>query len=272
MTIFAVDSAGKTAGVALWRDGTLVYESYLATGNTHSETMLSLCDAAFAATKTSAAQVDYFAVCAGPGSFTGLRIGLALVKGLAFARQTPCVPVSTLEALAYSACADGILAAALDARRGEVYCALFLRAGEQVKRLTPDGTMPAIAFAQQAAQQARAEACVNTPVLCLGDGAALVADAWQKLIADAAQDAHAQTEMKIPAGGLVLYPAAQRLGRAGGVCGAAMMRVQNGGCVAPEELAPRYHRLSQAERERADAEKTCSDSHKRPCASQLGVR
>ncbi|MEG2930331.1 MAG: tRNA (adenosine(37)-N6)-threonylcarbamoyltransferase complex dimerization subunit type 1 TsaB [Ruthenibacterium sp.] len=233
MTIFALDSAGKTAGVALWQNGVLLYESYLAAAGTHSETLLSLCDAAFRAAHLCPSDIDVFAVCAGPGSFTGLRIGLGIVKGLAFPADTPCAPVSTLEALAHAWPADGLIAAALDARRGEVYCALFCRTNGLVTRLSPDGTMSAEAFSQQCAAQSKAcaESAPAERVLCLGDGAHLL-----------------QGE------GLVLCPAPYRFGRANGICLAAEQMVQKKQCISAAALSPEYHRLSQAQRERAQKE------------------
>ncbi|MEG2394773.1 MAG: tRNA (adenosine(37)-N6)-threonylcarbamoyltransferase complex dimerization subunit type 1 TsaB [Ruthenibacterium sp.] len=233
MTIFALDSAGKTAGVALWQNGALVYESYLASAGTHSETLLSLCDAAFCAAQLCPADIDVFAVCAGPGSFTGLRIGLGIVKGLAFPTDTPCAPVSTLEALACAWPADGLIATALDARRGEVYCALFRRSNGIVTRLSSDGTMSAAVFSQQAAAQR--EVCTENGqtecVICLGDGAHLLAGE-----------------------GLSLCPAPYRLGRANGICLAAEQMVQKKQCISAAALSPEYHRLSQAQRERAQKE------------------
>lgn len=227
MTIFALDSAGKTAGVCLVKDDIVLYESYLATGHTHSETLLSLCDAAFCATNLVPADITVFAANAGPGSFTGLRIGLAALKGLAFPFDTPCAPVSTLEALAYSAVGDGILATALDARRGEVYCAAFRLQNGTVTRLLPDTAMAAAVFAEKLA-------AYHAPVRCMGDGAALVCNADTSL---------------------ALYPAAYRLGRANGICRAAKALYDADGCVPAAELSPDYHRLSQAQRERAEREK-----------------
>lgn len=225
MTILALDSAGKTAGVALWQNDALLYESYLANGHTHSETLLSLCDAAFAVTGLSPAQIDLYAVNAGPGSFTGLRIGLALAKGLALPHGTPCAGVSTLEALACSAATDGLVATALDARRGEVYCALFRRCAGVVTRLLPDTTLSASEFAQQAA-------AFEVPVLCMGDGAHLVVQA-------------SQTDR------VTLYAQPLLYGRAFGVCLAALAQWQAGACVSAAALVPVYHREPQAERERA---------------------
>ena len=100
MNILAVDTAGKTLGVALLQDDRLKYECYLDGGMTHSETLMPMIDTCLKLCGLTCADIDLYAVNAGPGSFTGLRIGLAAVKGLAFPRETLCAPVSTLEALA----------------------------------------------------------------------------------------------------------------------------------------------------------------------------
>ena len=95
MNILAVDTAGKTAGVALLQDDRLLYEVYLDGGMTHSETLMPMIDSCLKMCGLTCADIDLYAVNAGPGSFTGLRIGLAAVKGLAFPRETLCAPVST---------------------------------------------------------------------------------------------------------------------------------------------------------------------------------
>ena len=100
MNILAVDTAGKTVGVALLQDDRLLYECYLDAGMTHSETLMPLIDNCLKLCGMGCKDIDLYGVNAGPGSFTGLRIGLAAVKGLAFPRETLCAPVSTLEALA----------------------------------------------------------------------------------------------------------------------------------------------------------------------------
>ena len=107
MNILAIDTAGKTAAVAVMRDDTLLYEMASNTGLTHSETLLPMVDTALKACGLTPAQLDLYAVTNGPGSFTGLRIGLAAVKGLAFPRETLCAPVSTLEALAAAHTGEG---------------------------------------------------------------------------------------------------------------------------------------------------------------------
>ena len=223
MNILAVDTAGKTAGVALLQDDRLLYEVYLDGGMTHSETLMPMIDTCLKMCGLTCADIDLYAVNAGPGSFTGLRIGLAAVKGLAFPHDTPCAAVSTLEALAYSAAVEGTLLCALDARRGEVYWAGFFAADGAVERLCPDESAPAASlrgFVESARE----------PVWLLGDGAQLV---------DEALNGTGKTR---------LYPEAYRLGRAGGVCRAALAA---GETVPAAQLIPDYHRLSQAERERA---------------------
>ncbi len=224
MTIFGLDSAGKTAGVAVLQDGRLIYESYLSTGHTHSETLLCLCKNALDAVGMKTADIDVFAAAAGPGSFTGLRIGLAAVKGLAFVHDTPCAAVSTLEALAYTAGIDGTFLCALDARRKEVYWSAFCRKDGAVQRLCPDQSGPAASLAEFIAEQ-------DGPVWIMGDGAEIV-------LAAVGQDCGAK-----------LFPEDYRLGRAGGVCRAAYA---SGETIPAPALTPDYHRLSQAERERAE--------------------
>lgn len=159
MIILGLDAAAKTAGVALLcheaAGDRLLYESYLATGYTHSETLLPLVDAALRACRLRAADIELYALTAGPGSFTGLRIGMALIKGLAAARSTPCVPVSTLQALAAGCDTSGLLLPAMDARRGEVYAAAFWRDQAGLHRLLDDAALPAAEAAAAALRAAR---------------------------------------------------------------------------------------------------------------------
>ena len=224
MTILGLDSTGKTASAAILRDGVLVYENYLAAGLTHSETLVRLCDEALRAAGLRVKDLDLFAVTHGPGSFTGLRIGMAAVKGMAMPWQTPCVGVSTLEALAWGLCVDGNALCALDARRGEVYYAAYAVKDGVVTRLCEDSSAPASHLGDLIAS-------MPGPIWCLGDGAEIVFDAWSATRQD-----------------LRLWPADHRLCRAGYVCRAALA---SGTAVAPADLVPQYHRLSQAERERA---------------------
>ena len=164
MNILAVDTAGKTAGVALLQDDRLLYEVYLDAGMTHSETLIPMIDTCLKICGMTCADIDLYGVNAGPGSFTGLRIGLAAVKGLAFPRETLCAPVSTLEALAAAHTGEGTVLCALDARRAQVYSAAFDLATHQ--RLLEDDARAVADLAQFV------ENC-KKPLFFVGDGASL---------------------------------------------------------------------------------------------------
>ena len=225
MIVLGVDTAGKTAGVALMRDDRLLYEVYLDGGLTHSETLLPMIDTALRTCGLTCANIGLYGVNAGPGSFTGLRIGLAAVKGLAFPGSVPCAPVSTLEALAASHVGTGTVLCALDARRGQVYAAAFDLATHT--RLLED----------EARATASLEDFVKSckkPLFFVGDGAYLCYNMYSEVE------------------GVLPMPPALRGGRAVGVALAARRMADAGLAVSPEALLPDYHRLSQAERERAE--------------------
>ena len=143
MNILAVDTAGKTAGVALLQDDRLLYECYLDAGMTHSETIMPLIDNCLKFCHLTCADIDVYGVNAGPGSFTGLRIGIAAIKGLAFPDDTPCVGVSTPEAIAYGLLGfEGTVIPMMDARCGQVYTALFQGKDGRLTRLSEDEALP----------------------------------------------------------------------------------------------------------------------------------
>lgn len=227
MNILSLDTAGKTASVAVLRDDTLLYESLLNVGLTHSETVLPLVDTALRACGLQPADIGLFGVSAGPGSFTGLRIGLSLVKGLALPNATPCAGVSTLAGFAWGCVGEGTVVPALDARRGQVYWAGFDLATHA--RLTPDAAEPLPAL------ENFLQGCLK-PVFFIGDGAALCYNRYSSLP------------------GVLPCPPALRGGRAAGVGLAALALYRAGGSVPAAQLLPDYHRLSQAERERTAAE------------------
>lgn len=225
MNILAVDTAGKTVGVALLQDDHLLYECYLDAGMTHSETLMPLIDNCLKLCGMGCRDIDLYGVNAGPGSFTGLRIGLAAVKGLAFPRETLCAPVSTLEALAAAHTGCGTVLCALDARRAQVYSAAFDL--ETHERLMDDDARAVADLAEFV------ENC-KKPLFFVGDGAALCYNKYGN----------------VP--GVLCVPPALRNGRAAAVAYAAKQMAQRGEAVLPEALLPDYHRLSQAERERAE--------------------
>ncbi len=139
MKILAFDSTATSMSVCLTEDEHLLSLHVANTGLTHSETLLPAIVHMLSQTSLSVSDIDLFAFTAGPGSFTGVRIGAATVKGLAFAENKPCVEVSTLEALAEGlACFDGVICPVMNARRNQVYTATFRSADGKTERLTPD--------------------------------------------------------------------------------------------------------------------------------------
>jgi tRNA threonylcarbamoyladenosine biosynthesis protein TsaB len=227
MIVLGVDTAGKTASVAVMQDEELLFETFCNNGFTHSETLLPMVDTALKACGLSVPQIELYAVTAGPGSFTGLRIGLAAVKGLAFAQNTPCAGVSTLEALAYGYIGQGTVIPVLDARREQVYRAAFALSPRG--RLLPDEAVPADSLADFLST-------CKKPAFFVGDGAALCYNKFG-------------TQP-----GVLPCPPALRGARGAGAALAGLEMWKNGLCAPPAGLLPSYHRLSQAERERAARE------------------
>ncbi len=143
MKILAVDSTAVTASVSVTEDEKLLAEYTLLNGNTHSETLLPMTESALKALGLTVRDIDLFACSAGPGSFTGVRIGAATIKGLAFGKEKPCVSVSTLEALAYNLVGfSGLICPVMNARRSQVYTALFESDGKKLTRLIEDSALP----------------------------------------------------------------------------------------------------------------------------------
>ncbi len=139
MLTLAIDTSAKSASAVLLSDGKIISEATCNNGNTHTRTILSMIDRVLENANKKTDDIDLLAASNGPGSFTGIRIGAAVVKGLAFGRNIPCIGVSTLEALAHNlSFLKGIICPVMDARREQVYNALFYCDGEKTVRLTPD--------------------------------------------------------------------------------------------------------------------------------------
>lgn len=227
MKILALESSATAASVALCQGEELIAQSFLHTGLTHSQTLLPMAQRLLDDCGLTVRDLDLIAVAAGPGSFTGLRIGVAAAKGLAWAAQLPCAGCSTLEAMAWSLAGfSGQVCAAMDARRHQVYNARFQVDGTAPRRLTPDRAIALEDLIEEL------KGC-DTPQLVVGDGARLCCDAL--------------TAAGIPAR---LAPPNLRQQTAWGVARQALALAQGGQTVPPEALVPVYHRLSQAERER----------------------
>lgn len=226
MKILALESSAKAASCAVLCDGELLASAWQATGLTHSRTLLPMVEDMLQNSELTIQDMDAIAVAAGPGSFTGLRIGAAAVKGLAWAAEKPCIPVSTLEAMAWPlAHLEGNIVCAMDARRQQIYNAVFLAKGGELKRLREDR---AISLEEAAADLAE----LDGPMTIVGDGAGLCFDFLT------GRGIECQ-----------LAPVHLRLQSAAGVALAASRRWPEGG-VSPQALTPVYLRLSQAERER----------------------
>ena len=164
MKILALDSTAIVASVALCEDEKLLGEYTIANGNTHSETLLPMVESLLGHFEMTTADIDLFAASAGPGSFTGVRIGAATVKGLAFATEKPCLGVSTLEALAYNLIGmDGLICPVMNARRQQVYTALFRAKDGKLERLMPDSALAITALDELLT-------AYNEPVMLCGDG------------------------------------------------------------------------------------------------------
>ena len=223
MLILAFESSARPASVVLLRDGELLAQYSQCSQLTHSRTLLPMAEDMLKNTELTLDAVDLFAVAHGPGSFTGVRIGVSTVKGLAWAAEKPCVGVSTLEAMAWhGAGVGGLICPVMDARRSQVYNALFeIRDGRPI-RLTEDRPLALGELAEELRERER-------PAFLVGDGAALTA----AFLSSAG----------IP---YRLAPENLRWQSAWGVAMAARDKKPG----TADELLPVYLRLSQAERER----------------------
>ena len=164
MKILALDTSATVASVAIAEGSTPLAQYTLNAKNTHSETLLPMVESALKALSLTASDIDLFALSAGPGSFTGVRIGAATIKGLSFGSGKPCVEVSTLEALAQNLVFKaGIICPVMNARRSQVYTAIFESDGKSLTRLMPDSAISIKELDEILSQYAR-------PISLVGDG------------------------------------------------------------------------------------------------------
>ncbi len=229
MVILAFESSAGPASVCLLRDGAIAALNWQNIGYTHSQTLMPAADHVLKTAGITADMVDAFAVASGPGSFTGLRIGISTVKGLAWALDKPCFSISTLLGMSYNHLEfEGVLCAAMDARRSQVYTALFSVHQGKVTRLSEDEARDAAELAVLIKKQ-------DMPIMFIGDGAEIAF----------------QAAKKVGVGDIRLAPESTRLQSAVGVALAAQIE---GVAVNAAELVPNYLRQSQAEREREKKE------------------
>lgn len=232
MRILALETSAKAVSAAITEDGKVLAAGYQDTGLTHSRTLMPIVEGLFKNTGFTTMDMDAFAVSAGPGSFTGIRIGVSAAKGLAFAAEKPAVAVSTLAAMARNAAfAGGLIICAMDARRQQIYNALFDAGnGEGLTRLTEDRAIALADLAEELRDDVR-------PKTIVGDGAGLCREALE-------------------AAGIScrLAPPHLLMQNAMSVALEAEELAKAGGLVSAQELAPVYLRPPQAERLRAERE------------------
>jgi tRNA threonylcarbamoyladenosine biosynthesis protein TsaB len=220
----AFETSAKAASVALFEENALLGEQYQNTGLTHSQTLMVMAQSLLCQCGKAPAEVDAVAVAAGPGSFTGVRIGMAAAKGFAWGKELPLYGVSTLEAMAVGlGVFDGYVCPVMDARRNQVYNALFYVNQGSPERITPDRAISLEDLEKELKN-------LKKPIFLVGDGSILCYNTLSQAV---------------PA--LILPLESKMQQRAVGVGLAALQRDASD---APEALAPNYLRLSQAERER----------------------
>lgn len=230
MKIMAFDSSAIAASVCILEDGKLLGESYVNNRQTHSQTLLPMAEGLLKTLSVDLSDIDAFAISAGPGSFTGLRIGVATVKGMAYAVDKPCIGVSTLYATALSAAMDNELmdgctvCCAMDARCGQVYTALFECRDGKVTRICEDMAIKLTELCIMPQMQ-------SGRIIAVGDGAHLVKQAMPTV---------------------TLLADRMRYQRAVGVALAAAEDYEKGKTVAASALSPIYLRLPQAQREQEE--------------------
>lgn len=219
--ILGIDSSAISAGCALMDgNGRIIAEQFLNTKHTHSQTLLPMIEGMLKCAGVTTADIDCAAVTVGPGSFTGLRIGVSTVKGMCFGAGKKCVPVSSLEAIAYNFPGiDGVIAACMDARCGQVYNALFRSENGVITRLCDDRAVLLTELGKELAG-------LTGRIILAGDGAELAYKAF--------------------GGKYELAPYPLRWQRGSGVCFAAQGKEP----IDPAAIMPSYLRLPQAERER----------------------
>ena len=232
MLILSFETSAKAASVALMDDKILLGESYQNTGLTHSQTLMVMAEDLLKQCGRTVADVTAVAVAEGPGSFTGVRIGVAAAKGFAWGGELPCYGVSTLEAMAESlGIYQGYVCPCMDARRSQVYNALFYVNLGRLERVAEDR---AIALSDLAEELKT----LSEPIFLVGDGSNLTYNTLSAQIPN-----------------LVLPPEHRLHQRATGVAILAAKKIAAGETGDGNALTPNYLRLSQAERERMEKER-----------------
>ncbi len=225
--ILSIDTCLNSCSVAIHEEGKLIGESFLDVGLTHSETLVPMVQFLLNSAGMTVNDIDVLGVTSGPGSFTGLRIGMATVKGLAFASDIPCVTISSLHALALgAACLDGIVCPCIDARNNQIYNAVFKAHGGKIERIVKNRAINIDDFVDKVGEY-------EDKIIFIGDGAQMCYN----------------NAIKIFNKDNMLYFSEEfsRI-RAGKIGGEIFKRYKSGIKYSYEEIVPEYIKLSQAER------------------------
>lgn len=226
MKILAIDSSATAASVCIAEENKIIGEFFINTRLTHSQTLVPMVEQLAKNTGTELKEIDAIAVNAGPGSFTGVRIGVAAVKGIAFANNLPCIPLSTLESMAYNMLgSDCVVCSVMDARCSQVYNAMFRVSSGKVERLCDDRAL-ALSDLKLDLQK------YSEKIVLVGDGAELCAEYLKNSLEN-----------------VFLAPINNRTQTAASVALAAFEGLKNETALSAAELMPVYLRLPQAQRE-----------------------
>ncbi len=233
MKLLAIDCSAKSASCAIIEGKKIIASAFVNTNLTHSQTLLPMVSGALSASKTDINEIGAFAVSAGPGSFTGIRIGISAIKGMATAKNIPCVSVSTLYAIAENFIdRDALICAVMDARCNQFYCGLFRVKNGKIKRLCEDKAEKADVLADEILKSR-----VNCPIIIAGDGAEIFFDFVKKKNNTFLAEEHLRYQNGV------------------GVAFAGLDAFKKGEYVSSEKLLPVYLRLPQAERELKNKQK-----------------
>lgn len=224
-----MESSATAASVSYVKDGKILGQYYINAGLTHSTTLMPMVQGMLENAKLSLDNVDYYAVSVGPGSFTGLRIGISAIKGIALAKNKPCVAVSTLEAMAYNyVYTDTLVCAVIDARCNRFFNAIFkCSADGTVERLCEDRALSYEEIAQELTSNYS-----NEKIVLVGDGAIMA----QKLMGDLVSN-------------LTIAPPHLMHQQSNGVAMVAQNMIEQGKVVTSQQLLPSYLSLPQAQKE-----------------------
>lgn len=237
MLIIAVESSASPSSCALFKDGTIISDMRTNVKLTHSQTLMPMVENMLKITNTSVSDIDVFAVTHGPGSFTGIRIGIAAVKGMALSYNRPCIGLSTLEVIAHNmSYFNGIICSVMDARREQVYNAMFNCNGNYLDRITDDRAISIEDLGHEIE-------AINKPCILVGDGAEVC-----------------YNRLRENNGKIFIAPANLRYQNASAAAKLAFEYYSQGQAVSAAELNPVYLRLPQAQREmleKKSADKVC---------------